>query len=111
VNHSFLWNGIGASYRFTPIIEGSIYGRNLLRTDKTAEYKMVISYFSLEFKSIFRFNPSVEAYAGITYHYTSRQVSESLPRDLGEFGAYAPKATNDLVNMVQIPIGITVKLQ
>jgi hypothetical protein len=111
VNHSFLWNGIGASYQFTPVIEGSIYTRNLLRIDETSEYKMTIMYFSLELKSTFRFTPQVEAYAGITWHYTGRQVSESLPRALDEFGANDPKATNDFTNMIQIPVGFTVRLQ
>jgi hypothetical protein len=106
-----LWNGIGASYQFTPIIEGTIYGRNLLRIDETEEYKMTIMYFSLELKSIFRFTPQVEAYGGITWHYTGREVSESLPRELGEFSNGKPKATKDFVNMFQIPVGFTVKLQ
>jgi hypothetical protein len=110
VTHSFLWNGIGASYKFTPVIEGSIYTRNLLRTDETPEYKMTISYFSLELKSIFRFHPRVEAYTGITWQYTGRTVSESLAAVLGEFGANTPRGTSDFVNMVQIPIGFTVKL-
>jgi hypothetical protein len=112
VSHIFLWNGIGASYKFTEVIEGSVYTRNLLRTDETPEYKMTINYFSLELKSTFRINPSVEAYGGVTWHYTGRTVSESLPKYLGEFtGANPAKGTRDYVNMIQIPIGITVKLQ
>jgi hypothetical protein len=120
VSHIFLWNGIGASYRFTDILEGSIYTRNLLRTDETPEYKMTNSYFSLELKSTFRFGPSVEAYAGITWHYTGRTVSKSLPEYLGGLSSDSghefttgnqPKETTDYVNMIQIPVGITVKLQ
>ncbi|MDR2069939.1 MAG: hypothetical protein LBP81_00775, partial [Treponema sp.] len=72
VAHSFLWNGIGASYRFSPVIEGSIYTRNLLRTDESPEYKMTTMYFSLELKSTFRLGPHVEAYGGLTWHYTGR---------------------------------------
>jgi hypothetical protein len=111
VMHSFLWNGIGASYKFTPVIEGSIYTRNLLRIDETPQYKMTINYFSLELKSSFHISPQVEAYGGITWHYTGRTVSESLPKVLGEFGANSSHGTTDYVNMIQIPIGITVKLQ
>jgi hypothetical protein len=111
VSHSFLWNGIGAAYNFTDVIEGSVYARNLLRTDETPEYKMVIDYFSVELKSTFRFSPNVEAYAALVYRYTGRSVSESLPAILGEFGTGAPKETTDSVNMFQIPIGLTVKLQ
>jgi hypothetical protein len=111
VSHSFLWNGVGASWQFTPVIEGSVYGRNLLRTDETPEYKMVISYFSLELRSVFRPGPSVEAYAGVDFFYTGREVSESLPRALGEFGANAPKATRDSVVSVRVPVGVTVKLR
>ncbi|MDR1466763.1 MAG: hypothetical protein LBI40_04015 [Treponema sp.] len=112
VSHFFLWNGLGASYKFTPVIEGSIYTRNLLREDKTEEYKMTISYFSLELKSTFHFSPNVEAYAGITWLYTARTASESLARQTTEFvGGNAPKQTDDFVNMIQIPVGFTVKLQ
>jgi hypothetical protein len=111
VSHSFLWNGIGVTYKFTDVIEGSVYTRNLLRTDETPEYKMVIDYFSVEFKSTFRFSPNVEAYAALVYRYTGRRVSESLARLTGEFGTSAPKETTDSVNMFQIPIGLTVKLQ
>lgn len=110
VSHSFLWNGLGASYRLTRALEGSIYARNLIRADETPEYKMIINYFSLELKTIFFLASSVEAYAGITYRYTGRSVSESLPKDVSEFGANAPRATSDSVNMIQIPIGLTVKL-
>jgi hypothetical protein len=112
VSHFFLWNGIGASYKFTPIIEGSIYARNLLRQDNTADYKMVINYTSLELKSTFHISPNVEAYMGVTWHYTGRTASESLAKGSGEFvGANAPKQTEDFVNMIQIPVGFTVKLQ
>ena len=110
VSHSFLWNGIGASYRFTHGFEGSLYARNLIRMDDTPEYKMTINYFSLELKATFFMASNVEAYTGITYRYTNRSVSESLSRDVTEFGANVPKATSDSVNMVKIPIGITVKL-
>ncbi|MDR3284954.1 MAG: hypothetical protein LBS97_07240 [Treponema sp.] len=111
VSHTFLWNGLGASYHFTPVVEGSAYVRNLIRTDETPEYKMVIDYFSLELKSTFRLHPSVECYAGITYHYTGRTVSESLPKVLDEFGAKPAKETVDSVNMIQIPVGFTVRLK
>jgi hypothetical protein len=109
--HSFLWNGIGASYKFTPIIEGSVYTRNLLRIDETPEYKMTTMYFSLELKSTFRLGPHVETYAGITWHYTGRTASEGLAGASKEFGANPAKKTNDFVNMIQIPVGFTVKLQ
>jgi hypothetical protein len=111
VSHTFLWNGIGASYHFTDKLEGSIYARNLIRTDETPEYKMVIDYFSLELRSIFRLHPSVECYAGITWHYTGRTVSQSLSEVLGEFGSNAATETTDAVNMIQIPIGFTVRLK
>jgi len=110
VKHSFLWNGIGVSYFFTPVFEGSVYTRNLVRIDETPEYRMTIDYYSLEFKATFRLNPNVEAYAGLTYQYTGRWVSESLPRVLGEFvNNNAPKATADSVNMFRMPVGLTVK--
>jgi hypothetical protein len=111
VSHFFLWNGIGASYKFTPIIEGSIYARNLLREDKSPEHTMVNSYSSLEVKSIFHFSPNVEAYVGITWQYTARTTSESLTKSSGEFGTNTPKETTDSRNMIQIPVGFTVKLQ
>jgi hypothetical protein len=72
---------------------------------------MTINYFSLELKSTFRIGAHVEAYGGITWHYTGRTVSESLARHSGEFGANTPKGTRDFVNMIQIPVGFTVKLQ
>jgi hypothetical protein len=111
VLHSFIWNGIGASYQFTPVIQGSVYTRNLIRIDETPEYKMTIDYFSLELKSVFKFSANVEAYAGITYRYTGRIASESLPAVLEEFGTSPAKETSDSVNMIQIPLGFTVKLQ
>jgi hypothetical protein len=112
VLHSFLWNGIGASYKFTPVVESSIYARNLLRIDETPQYKMTINYFSLELKSNFHISSQVEIYGGITWRYTGRTVSESLPQVLGEFvGSNLPHGTTDYVNMIQIPIGLTVKLQ
>jgi hypothetical protein len=111
VAHSFLWNGIGASYHFTPVFEGSIYTRNLLRTDETPEYKMTTMYFSLEIKSTFRLGPHVETYVGVTWQYTGRTTSESIARESGEFGANPPAETRDSVNVIQIPLGVTVKLQ
>ena len=111
VVHSFIWNGIGASYQFTPVIQGSVYTRNLIRVDETPEYKMTIDYFSLELKSVFTFSPNAEAYAGIIYRYTGRTASESLPAALDEFGVNSPKETRDAVHMIQVPIGFTIKLQ
>jgi hypothetical protein len=113
VTHFFLWNGIGASYKFTSIFEGSVYARNLLREDKTDKYNMTIMYTSLELKSTFHISPNVEAYAGVTWHYTGRNTSESLAADSGEFSISnsTPTATYDFVNMIQIPVGFTVKLQ
>lgn len=111
VSHFFLWNGIGASYKFTDVIECSIYARNLLREDKTEEFRMVINYASLELKSTFHFTPNVEAYAGVTWHYTARTASEGIAKGSGEFGTNTPKETTDFVNMIQFPIGFTVKLQ
>jgi hypothetical protein len=111
INHTFIWNGIGASYRFTPVFEGSVYTRNLLRIDETPEYKMTNDYFSVELKATFYLTAGVEVFAGFTYHFTGRGVSESLAGDLGEFGTNTPKATSDSVNMFQIPVGFSVKLQ
>jgi hypothetical protein len=111
VAHSFLWNGIGMSYRFTPVIEGSVYTRNLLRTDETPEYKMTTMYFSIELKTTFRFSPNVEAYGGITWQYTGRTASEGIAKASEEFGTNPVKETTDSVHMIQIPIGFTVKLQ
>jgi hypothetical protein len=111
VTHSFLWNGIGASYLFTSVLEGSIYTRNLLRTDEAEDYKLMTMYFSLELKSTFHLGASVEAYAGVTWRYTGRTASEGLARASGEFGNNPARGTNDTVNMIQVPIGFTVKLQ
>ncbi|MDR1232613.1 MAG: hypothetical protein LBK61_14575, partial [Spirochaetaceae bacterium] len=111
VVHSFLWNGAGASYLFSETAEGSVYARNLLRVDESPEYKMTTMYFSLELKSTFRLSPQVEAYAGLTWRYTGRTASEALVRDSGEFGTNPAAETSDSVNMIQIPVGITVKLQ
>ncbi|MDR1232394.1 MAG: hypothetical protein LBK61_13455 [Spirochaetaceae bacterium] len=111
VVHSFLWNGAGASYLFSETVEGSIYARNLLRIDESPEYKMTTMYLALELKSTFRLSPQVEAYAGLTWRYTGRTASKDLARDSGEFGKVPATETSDSVNMVQIPVGITVKLQ
>jgi hypothetical protein len=113
VVHSFLWNGIGASYHFTPVIEGSIYTRNLLRIDETEDYKMTTMYFSVELRSTFRLSPHVEAYGGITWRYTARTTSQGIAAASEEFGLdpELAKETKDFVNMIQIPIGVTVKLQ
>jgi len=112
VSHSFLWNGIGASYNITPVIEGSIYTRNLIRIDETSRYRMLNDYFSVELKSVFRFSPMVEAYASFVYQYTGRVTSMELSDDVGEFPAgFSPKETNDSRSVIQIPIGLKVKLQ
>jgi hypothetical protein len=111
VSHTFLWNGIGATYQFTPVIEGAIYTRNLLRTDETPEYKMTTMYFFLSLKSTFRLGPQVEAYAEITWEYKPRTVSEGLARASGEFGANPVRETRDVKNEIRIPVGFKVKLQ
>ncbi|MCL2127072.1 MAG: hypothetical protein FWH38_02355 [Treponema sp.] len=111
VTHSFLWNGIGASYNFTPVIEGSLYTRNLIRTDETPRYRMVNDYFSVELKSTFHLTRSVEAYASIVYQYTGRATSRELSEDVFEFPSGAPKETSDSKSVIQIPVGFTVKLQ
>jgi hypothetical protein len=111
VNHTFIWNGIGASYHFNDLIEGSVYVRNLIRIDETPEMKMLNDYFSLELKSIFRPHKNVEAYAGITYQLTSRSVSKSLATEVDEFEHGEARDTTDVLHRIQIPIGVTVKLQ
>jgi hypothetical protein len=111
VNHSFIWNGIGASYVFTEVFEGSIYTRNLSRIDETPEFKMINDYFSLELKAIFHLFAGVEAFTGLTCRYTGRSVNERLAGDLGEFKSpHQPKATGDSSLMFQIPIGFSMKL-
>ena len=111
VRHSFLWNGIGAAYFFTPVLEGSIYTRNLIRIDETPKYRMLNDYFSVELKSTFHFSPIVEAYASFVYQYTGRITSKELSADVGEFPGGSPKETIDSKSMFQIPIGLKVKLQ
>jgi hypothetical protein len=111
VNHSFIWNGIGASYLFTEVLEGSIYTRNLIRIDETPEFKMINDYFSLELKAIFHLSAGMEAFAGLTCQYTGRSVNERLAGDLGEFKSpHQPKATGDSSLMFQIPVGFSMKL-
>jgi hypothetical protein len=112
VSHSFLWNGIGVSYNFTPVIEAGIYARNLIRIDETSTYRMFNDYFSVELKSTFRFSPMVEAYMGLVYQYTGRVTSKELSEGVAEFSpGNTAKETNDVRNMIQIPIGFKVKLQ
>jgi hypothetical protein len=112
VSHSFLWNGLGVSCNITPVIEGSIYTRNLIRVDETSQYRMLNDYFSVELKSIFRFSPMVEAYMSVVYQYTGRVTSMELSADVGEFPpGFSPRETNDSRSMIQIPIGLKVKLQ
>jgi len=112
VNHSFLWNGIGVSYNFTPVIECELYVRNLLRIDETPQFKMQNNYFSVELKSTFRFNPTVEAWTGITYQYTWRSANQELNDRVNEFTpGFSPKDITDTLSMIKIPIGFRVKLQ
>jgi hypothetical protein len=112
VSHTFLWNGLGASYLFSPVIEGSAYARNLIRVDETSQYRMLNDYFSVELKSTFYFSPMVEAYASLVFQYTGRITSKKLSDDVGEFPpGFDPKETNDSKSVIQIPIGLRVKLQ
>jgi len=112
VSHSFLWNGLGVSYRFTQIFGGSIYARNLVRIDETPQFRMLNNYFSVELKSTFCFSPSVEAYVGLVLDHTGRITSKELSATVGEFSsAVTPKDTVDSKTMVQVPIGLTIKLQ
>lgn len=112
VMHLFIWNGIGASYRFTPLLQGSVYVRNLIRIDTAPEYSMINDYFALELKSIFSIGENVEAYAGLTYNMTLRSVSKSLAERVGEFKEGIPaQATIDTLHTIQIPVGVTIKLR
>jgi hypothetical protein len=111
VYHSLLWNGIGASYIFTPVVEGSVYARNLLRTDKTPEFTMTNDYMSLELKGTFRFSPSVEAYCGINAQYTLRTVSEDLVVLSHEYLKGTPAEAVDSVFALKIPVGFTVRFK
>jgi len=112
VYHGFLWNGLGASYRFTQTLEGSVYARNLARVDEAAQLRMFNNYFSVELRSTFYISPSVEAYMGLVFEHTGRRTSRELSATVGEFpAAFTPRDTFDSRTMVQIPIGLTVKLQ
>ncbi|MDR2542579.1 MAG: hypothetical protein LBC80_03915 [Treponema sp.] len=112
VHHSFLWNGIGFSYRFTQMLEGSISARNLLRIDKTSILGMTNNYFAVEVRTTFRFDDSVEAFIGFVFDHTARSTNEALSVQTGEFpGAFTPRETFDTRFMVQIPVGLTIRLQ
>jgi hypothetical protein len=112
VLHSFLWNGIGISYRFTQILESSISVRNLLRRDETPQLKMLNNYFNVELRTTLNLGSSVEAFMGLVFDYTSRNTNEALSAQVGEFpGAFTPKETSDTRLMIQIPLGLTVRLQ
>jgi len=112
VHHSFLWNGLGASHRFTQTFEGSIYARNMLRIDETPQYRMLNNYFSVELRSTFHLGSSVEAFMAFVFDYTWRSTSQELSATVGEFpAAFTPRDTFDTRLMVQVPIGLTVKLQ
>jgi len=112
VQHSFLWNGFGVSYRFTPGFESSISARNLLRIDETSQFSMLNNYFSVELRSTFYFGSSAEAFMGIVCNHTARATNETLSARVGEFPAgFTPKDTFDTRFTLQIPIGFTVKLQ
>jgi len=112
VQHSFLWNGFGVSYKFTEVFEGSISARNLLRIDETSILKMSNNYSAVELRSTFRFGTSVEAFMGLVFDFTARNTNEALSAQVGEFpGGFTPKETSDTRFVVQIPIGFTVRLQ
>ncbi|MCL2600062.1 MAG: hypothetical protein FWD88_02645 [Treponema sp.] len=112
VRHSFLWNGAGASYRFTQVLEGSVYARNLVRIDETPQFRMLNNYFSVELRSTFHLGQSVEAFVGFVFDYTGRSTSRDLSATVGEFpSAFTPRDTMDSRTMIQVPIGLTVRLQ
>ncbi|MCL2410441.1 MAG: hypothetical protein FWC97_02245 [Treponema sp.] len=112
VNHTFLWNGFGISYQFTPGLEGTFYARNLLRIDETPQFRMLNSYFSVEARANFRLGSTVEAWAGIVYQYTWRTVNQELNERVNEFPSGNTAAdTVDTLSMFQIPIGLRVRLQ
>lgn len=113
VNHSFLWNGLGASYRITETLYGSISVRNLRRVDETPQFRMLNNYFAVELRSTFTFSPSVEAFVGIVFDHTARSTSAELSDLTGEFPGVGNVArdTRDTRMVVQIPIGLTVRLQ
>ena len=52
----------------------------------------------------------MEAYAGIVYNYTGRTADKGLAESTAEFGVNPAQDTADFVNMIKIPVGITVKL-
>ena len=118
VRHSFLWNGLGAAYQITPVFEFSAYARNLLRIDESEQFRMLNSYANLELRSTFRLSPSVEAFVGFVFDYTLRQVNRELNEALDTAGGVPEfhvglerRATTDTRLIVQIPIGLTVRLQ
>ena len=119
VRHTFLWNGIGAAYQVTPIFEFSAYARNLLRIDETEQLRMLNSYANLELRSTFRLGSSVEAFVGFVFDYTLRNVNRELNQEInnalvgtGEFPPpFEVRATTDTRMVIQIPMGLTVRLQ
>jgi len=112
VNHSFIWNGLGVSYRFTDTFYGSVSARNLLRIDETPQFRMLNNYFAVELRSTFNFGSSIEAFVGLVFDYTVRSTSAELSDRVGEFPpAFDARDTRDTRMMVQIPMGLTVRLQ
>jgi len=112
VRHSFLWNGLGVSYRFTDTLYGSVSARNLLRIDETPQVRMLNNYFAVEVRATFNLGASVETFVGFVFDHTARSVSESLSAQSGEFPpGFTPRDTFDTRLVVQIPVGLTVRLQ
>ena len=112
VNHSFLWNRLGVSYRFTDVFEGSVTLRNLLRIDETPQFRMLNNYFLVELRSNFTLGSSVDVFVGLDFDYTVRTTSAELSDRVGEFPpAFDARDTRDTRLRVGIPIGLTVRLQ
>ena len=112
VRHSFFWAGLGASYNFTDALAGSISARNLLRIDETSELRMLNNYFAVELRSTFKFGSSVEAFLGVVFDLTTRSINETLSAQVGEFApAFTARDISDTRFVVQIPMGLTVRLQ
>jgi hypothetical protein len=113
VDHLLLWNGIGAAFDLTSRLTIEFYARNLYRQDSAKaggmEYKLSRNQIFVEPKLIYKFNSQVEVFAGLSWESTVTVASEALNKQ--GLNAFKPgaaiKETSDTVNVIRIPMGLT----
>jgi len=113
IDHNLLWNGLGVFYNINSQWNAGFYVRNLMRTDTSGDYRLVLNETAVEPRVTWKLNNNVEFFMALRYELLIETSSKTLNanRNIIIFlPGNDPVETRDRTQTFSVPLGFTMTL-